>query len=150
MDKRTERQPVPKRSCHVGDSHISVPIALKFAPLLKRLDGSHPSRSASYQIRLPKKKIYIYIPKRSMQPLGVMSYFRWCAGSRKQNTEYQERKASSNCSVFNHQLMLATDTLPLHTSWKSILAWRKGARLWFSSLINAVNYHFTPWHNCTF
>lgn len=42
VDKGTESQSVPEGGRHVGDGHIPVVLTLDPAPLLQRLDGSHP------------------------------------------------------------------------------------------------------------
>lgn len=41
MYKGTKSQSAPKRGGHVGDGHIPVAGAVRSAPLLQSLDGSH-------------------------------------------------------------------------------------------------------------
>lgn len=45
MYKRAKSHSVPERGRHVGDGHVSVAVAVHFAPLLQSLDGSHESET---------------------------------------------------------------------------------------------------------
>lgn len=46
MYERTKSHPVPERSGHVGDGHVSVALTVQLTPLLQSLDGSHAPGAA--------------------------------------------------------------------------------------------------------
>lgn len=45
--ERTKSQSAPERRGHVGDGHIPVAVAVRSAPLLQSLDGSHTNANAA-------------------------------------------------------------------------------------------------------